>query len=392
MSTFPTIPPGMGWPFVDATTGEFQSAAVNAHLNAKIDQATRIALDRAIPASDLGGTLIPPGALVHMNTAHAAWFTANSTIGDRFRLDVPTRFASVSISASAHAADMQVGIYALALVGSTWQARLVQVSELLTGVADNPTIPFEDIVTLPPGEYAVVVWCSNTTKQFNHVLSTANQRFSLGAVSYNSATGLVYDLSGASAAPSGRTVGLALNRDASPTLGTITTFGDSITAANDWWWMAMTMRGYTGTVSSRGVGGNTTAQMRARIDDVIGDDPAIVTMMGGTNSLAGGVSAASVIDDLDYMLTRILDDTDARVILGEITPRTYVGGDTDADAAIATVNAWLAGKTNNRVQLARWHDILTTDGTAPDTDYFSDHVHPNDRGERIMAAVLAPLI
>jgi hypothetical protein len=36
-SNVPDLPPGMGWPFVDATTGEFQSTAVNDALSATID-------------------------------------------------------------------------------------------------------------------------------------------------------------------------------------------------------------------------------------------------------------------------------------------------------------------------------------------------------------------
>lgn len=57
MSTFPTIPPGMGWPFVDATTGEFQSEAVNANLKAMIGLTYNVldfGVERGTSASQTG--------------------------------------------------------------------------------------------------------------------------------------------------------------------------------------------------------------------------------------------------------------------------------------------------------------------------------------------------
>jgi lysophospholipase L1-like esterase len=141
-----------------------------------------------------------------------------------------------------------------------------------------------------------------------------------------------------------------------------------------------------------GIGGNTTAQMLARLDvDVLAYKPRCVVLMGGTNDLPGDGDAAQA--NIAAIVQR-LTDAGIGVALCTIPPRN---GDLERRRQIEGYNDGLRRFAAARQltlidvfpQLAdpttgTWKPGLSGDGT-----------HPNSRGARVMAAfagtVLEPL-
>jgi lysophospholipase L1-like esterase len=141
-----------------------------------------------------------------------------------------------------------------------------------------------------------------------------------------------------------------------------------------------------------GIGGNTTAQMLARLDsDVLAYQPNYVVLMGGTNDLPGNGDGAQANI---AAIVRRLQDAGIGTVLCTIPPRN---GAAERQRQIATYNDALRRFAADRQltlidffpQLVNgtsgtWKPGLSDDGT-----------HPNSSGARVMAefaySVLAPL-
>lgn len=107
--SFPNLPAGMGWPFVDATTGEFQSAAVNAHLTATIDDvASRDRVDAlAIMHSGLAARRWSPFRMVVLgsSTAYGSDVPALSSVTARLMAHLQASYPARGFEASLTTVD-----------------------------------------------------------------------------------------------------------------------------------------------------------------------------------------------------------------------------------------------------------------------------------------------
>jgi len=253
-------------------------------------------------------------------------------------------------------------------------------------------IPFQDIVTLPPGEYAVAVWCSTTTISLVHKLSNTLKGLQLGAASISSNEGMPETFQ--NEVGGGRTVALTVRIAAPPTLGAAPFLGDSITqGGNNWILAAVAMAGAQFTPVNRGVGGETTAGLRARVDAVIADAPSVTFVFGGANDLGQGGAPATTIANLKAIHDAILKQTDARVIAATVMPRGSVGSDSPVPVMIASraqINGWLHSLRHPRLTLVDWSRAMSTGDDATYNPLLStDYVHPNARGQRLMATYAA---
>jgi acyl-CoA thioesterase-1 len=109
----------------------------------------------------------------------------------------------------------------------------------------------------------------------------------------------------------------------------IVTFGDSLTAGvagrsyPDDLQDLLQQHGYKYRVDNQGVSGDTTTDGLARIDDVIGERPALVVLEFGGNDGLRGIPIEATRKNLDEIITRIQDAKIPLVLLGITLPPNY---------------------------------------------------------------------
>ena len=115
----------------------------------------------------------------------------------------------------------------------------------------------------------------------------------------------------------------------SPEGPVIVTFGDSLTAGvagrsyPDDLQDLLQQHGYKYRVDNQGVSGDTTTDGLARIDNVIGEHPALVVLEFGGNDGLRGVPVESTRKNLDEMITRIQGAKIPLVLLGITLPPNF---------------------------------------------------------------------
>lgn len=176
-------------------------------------------------------------------------------------------------------------------------------------------------------------------------------------------------------------------------------FGDSITAgegASMWFSAANRMAGYpAGAHTNAGIGGNTTAQMLARIStDVVAHSPTLTVVEGGGNDVTQGRSAAQIIADLESIYA-ILSAAGSKIIATTVLPSVYMDAPSEQSVIVA-VNAWMRATVPSMpgVWLCDWNPAMT-DGVsewAPHAGYTYDGVHPDAVGGAVMADQLWPVL
>lgn len=111
--------------------------------------------------------LVTPPLSVLTATSAAAWTAANTAAFSRFTLSQPTslRYANVRVDTSS--GNWQVAVVRLSGAGMGDYTRVMD-----TGVVAMPTAGDKRVdlgaSVLPAGEYAIALWCDNTTAQLRH--------------------------------------------------------------------------------------------------------------------------------------------------------------------------------------------------------------------------------
>lgn len=164
----------------------------------------------------------------------------------------------------------------------------------------------------------------------------------------------------------------------------LVTLGDSITAGA-WPGDIVAADGKVILLHNAGVGGNTTAQMLARLStDVLAQSPDVVTVMGGTNDVGQNVPQETTIANLRAIVEAI-KAANVKVVLLTIPPRT----DPSFAAPIRSLNATIQALAGSEgVALADIYPALAqADGTyAPGLT--ADGVHPSVAGNAAIALVV----
>lgn len=141
----------------------------------------------------------------------------------------------------------------------------------------------------------------------------------------------------------------------------------------------------TMSLAPNGVGGNTTAQMLARIDAVITDPitPDVVVVLGGTNDVSS-VPAATTKANLLAMYDAIAE-AEIEPVAALIPPK-----DTSGTANIPPLNAWIAGTAANRGMrcIDFYTPFVDPDGTWK-SGCSDDGTHPNAATGRQMGQIAA---
>lgn len=167
--------------------------------------------------------------------------------------------------------------------------------------------------------------------------------------------------------------------------GKVVLFGDSITEGGFWsgWLPGM-------PTANRGIGGDTVAQLTARVDSAI-DSPRAVSVLAGTNDLvrSDAKDADSVGSRFRELIAQIRQrDADVPLLINSVMPRgaKYI-------ATITTINGHYReiAREFDAEYLDLWPALATPSHTLR-KEFTPDGLHLNGEGYRAWAAVLRPAL
>jgi lysophospholipase L1-like esterase len=167
--------------------------------------------------------------------------------------------------------------------------------------------------------------------------------------------------------------------------GRVVLYGDSITEGGFWdaWLPGM-------PTANRGIGGDTVAQLTARIDTAI-DSPLLVSVLAGTNDLVrGDPKDADSIGVRFYDLIRQIRDREPQVpiLINSVMPRSAKY--TDTITAINSHYREIAAEFDAHY-LDLWPALATPERTLR-KELTPDGLHLNGEGYRAWAGVLRPAL
>jgi lysophospholipase L1-like esterase len=177
---------------------------------------------------------------------------------------------------------------------------------------------------------------------------------------------------------------------APPVPGRVVYLGDSIT---DIWNLQKFFPGKP--YVNRGISGQTTAQMLARMfQDVIDLHPAALVFLGGTNDVAGntGPETAKMVEQNIEAITELAQAHHIKPILCSLTPVSdYTSHQQTGHrppAQIRQLNGWIR-KYSSEAQAGYcdYYSALVDGGGMLKKGYSEDGLHPNDRGFALLAPV-----
>jgi len=115
--------------------------------------------------------VIPPASMLSVASA-AVWYGAEAVTGMRFHLPGPQTYRWANLYVSTASGNIQVVVARLTRSGTTVTASPVMNSGVIAcPAAGNQRIDLT-ATALTVGDYALGLWCDNTTAQFLHATST----------------------------------------------------------------------------------------------------------------------------------------------------------------------------------------------------------------------------
>jgi lysophospholipase L1-like esterase len=174
-------------------------------------------------------------------------------------------------------------------------------------------------------------------------------------------------------------------------------FGDSIT---DFWRLNEYFPGKD--YVNRGIAGQTTGEMLQRIqDDVIALKPQAVVILAGTNDLAREVPVAAIESNYRSFVT-IANANKIKVIFASVLPVSDYHKDANVTyertparplELIRALNDWLKSFcAGNQCTYLDYHSATADSSGQFQRDLSDDGLHPNDKGYRVMAPLVAAAI
>lgn len=127
-----------------------------------------------LAAADASGPslLVPPGALLAASAA-GAWYTANAATFLRFSVPIKKAYRYINLYVGTASGNIQAGIVSMAPSSATaMNATKIADTGVIACPASGNTQLDLGSKTLAPGDYALFLWCDNTTATFLHGLAT----------------------------------------------------------------------------------------------------------------------------------------------------------------------------------------------------------------------------
>lgn len=172
-----------------------------------------------------------------------------------------------------------------------------------------------------------------------------------------------------------------------PSAGAVAMIGDSLTDGAEWHEMFPDKN-----ISNRGIDGDTTDGVLARLDDILLARPEAAFIMIGINDFADADrSVETVFDNFRAIVSR-LDQRGVRVIVQSTLPCNEAKGAWKSCASIIgrirQLNARLATLASERVSFVDLTSVLAGEGGLKD-ELTYDGVHLNGQGYRLWKAAIA---
>ncbi len=149
-------------------------------------------------------------------------------------------------------------------------------------------------------------------------------------------------------------------------------------------------------VLNRGIGGETTADLLHRTDQLTRGAPKAIVLLTGANDARLGKSAEEILTNYDNLLGTLRTNSPSTALIVLTIPRFGSGlpNSRAVNTVLNTVNEELS-------PLAQKHDATVVDvapalegpnGAPLNFDYTFDHVHLNGAGYQVVADQLRPLL
>lgn len=351
----------------------------------------------SLPESVMTPWVITPPAALFAASAASAWYLANAATFMRFSIGRPRTFRYVNFYVGVQSGNIQVGVSLLRPGSAPSNMDSTRVAHSGVIACPSPGVARIDLgfFTLTPGDYALFLWCDNTTAQFMHGLATGLTATRLQFASTGLSGGVV---SGLTTIPTTTrwVSGLTLEASYLPTvlLGDSITQGDNAGAgtAGAWFSTADQETGYRFyPITNVGVPGATTTQILSQISAFSGQRYGSV--LGGTNDIGQSLSSATIISNLQTLYAAAVSAGLQSFLACTIPPRCGSGGvgtslTAQQKAGFKAVNAWIRANHSSYVgaKLVDWTWALSdgSDESTPLSANFVDGVHPNATGTAIM--------
>jgi lysophospholipase L1-like esterase len=145
-------------------------------------------------------------------------------------------------------------------------------------------------------------------------------------------------------------------------------------------------------VLNQGLNGERSDQVRARFEeDVVGRQPAVVVIIAGVNDVYQGRDPAAVTAHLEAMYARA-KAAGIRVVAGSILP--YNTATPEQNARMHAINSWIEKRaaSDPNMQFVDTRAAVAAPERPDQLVSSPDGLHPDSRGYRRMADVIAPAI
>jgi lysophospholipase L1-like esterase len=168
--------------------------------------------------------------------------------------------------------------------------------------------------------------------------------------------------------------------------------GDPDNTAQDWFATANADANLQ-LIANAGIGGETTEQILARVDDdVLAQSPQVTTVLAGTNDVFMGVDAATIQNNLSMIYDK-LAFTNVGIIAFTIPPM-LVQDEVKAQT-LRDVNAWMRANVESNwpgAKLVDWSEALSWEGdeALPNPAYVVDGIHFSEQGADAAGDAAAP--
>lgn len=167
-------------------------------------------------------------------------------------------------------------------------------------------------------------------------------------------------------------------------LGKVLFIGDSIIQAGAWGeWLTES------TVVDEGVGGATTADVVARLAELVAQEPDTVVLLIGTNDLAWHRTTEHVVRNIETIVATFRRDLpDVRILVTSVLPRGH-----EFAPQIREINRhlWQFAPTAHAGYLDLWPVLAGEDGGLLE-QYSPDGLHLNEDGYRAWREALGPAL
>ncbi|GGF25130.1 GDSL-type esterase/lipase family protein [Subtercola lobariae] len=169
-----------------------------------------------------------------------------------------------------------------------------------------------------------------------------------------------------------------------PDNSTLVFLGDSLTQNGSWqeWFGDY-------EVHNLGVGGDTTDDVKARLDDVIALNPGTVVLLIGTNDLGKRRSVEHVVQNIETILATLRNELpDAEILLESVIPRSAEYADEIRDI---NRHIWQFASSVRTHYLDLW-PALSVDDSRLNPEYTTDEVHLTPTGYEAWLSELEPAL